>query len=263
MTILVSLPTSGVAAPGTDIVTPVSTPLGELPEKHSAKAARLLAAASELLVGRGARGFTVADVAQRAHVGKGTVYLYWPTKEDLLIGLIGRGFLSLVDDLIERLTEEPDLARPSRFCPMMLEIATSQPFIAALQRHDEDLLGILAHHPRSVALHDQLGPSAVLHAVLPIWRRHGLARQDWDIDDQTFALHALISGTALSLIGPAPAPVTADDPMGVLGVAITALLGTERATRKQIRSAATEIMAFLRDGHTAALAVIDPPRPAG
>ena len=65
----------------------------------------MLAAASELLVGRGARGFTVADVAQRAHVGKGTVYLYWPTKEDLLIGLIGRGFLSLVDDLIDRLTE--------------------------------------------------------------------------------------------------------------------------------------------------------------
>ena len=53
------------------------------PEQQSTKAARLLASAGELLLSRGARGFTVADVAKRAHVGKGTVYLYWPTKEDL------------------------------------------------------------------------------------------------------------------------------------------------------------------------------------
>jgi AcrR family transcriptional regulator len=246
-----------------DIVTSVDTSVGELPEKHSTKAARLLEAAGELLVGRGAKGFTVADVAARAHVGKGTVYLYWPTKEDLLIGLIGRGFLSLIDDLIQRLDEEPDLARPSRFCPTMLQVATSQPLIAALQRHDEDLLGILAHHPRSISLHDTLGPSAVLNAVLPIWRRHGLARTDWDRADQTFALHALITGAAMSLIGPAPGPVSTDDPMAVLGNAVTALLGPERTSQKLIRSAATEIIAFLREGQAAALHVIDPPRSRG
>ncbi|HTY26930.1 MAG TPA: helix-turn-helix domain-containing protein [Mycobacterium sp.] len=240
----------------------MSTTVGELPEKHSAKAARLLAAAGELLVGRGAKGFTVADVAQRAHVGKGTVYLYWPTKEELLIGLIGRGFLSLIDDLIQMLTDEPDLARPSRFCPAMVQTATSQPLISALQRHDEDLLGMLADHPRSVALHDALGPGAVLHAVVPVWRRHGLARTDWDVADQIFALHGLIAGVAMSLIGPVPAPITAEDPLAVLGVAVTALLGPERAGQKQIRATATEIIEFLRAGADAALAVIDPPRSA-
>lgn len=250
-----------VSAGGADIVTSVSTSLGELPEKHSTKAARLLAAAGELLLGRGAKGFTVADVAARAHVGKGTVYLYWPTKEDLLIGLIGRGFLSLIDDLMRRLGEEPDLARPSRFCPTMLQVATDQPLIAALQRHDEDLLGILANHPRSVALHDTLGPSAVLHAAVPVWRRNGLARTDWELGDQTFALHALITGTVMSLIGPVPGPVTTDDPIGVLGAAVTALLGPERANQKQVRAAATELIDFLRQGRAAALSVIDPPQP--
>lgn len=243
-----------------DIVTAVSTSLGELPERHSAKAARLLAAAGDLLIGRGAKGFTVADVAHRAHVGKGTVYLYWPTKEDLLIGLIGRGFLGLIDDLIQSLTEEPDLARPSLFCPLMLKIATGQPLVAALQRHDDDLLGILARHPRSVALHDALGPSAVLNAVLPIWRRNGLARADWDIGDQAFALHALLSGVAMSLIGPGAPAVTADDPMGVLSAAVTALLGPERGGKMKIRTAATEIIDFLRGCQVAALSLIDPPR---
>lgn len=228
----------------------------ELPEEHSIKAARLLAAASELLLGRGARGFTVADVAQRAHVGKGTVYLYWPTKEDLLIGLVGRGFLGLLDDLIRRLTEEPDLARPSRFCPTMLAVATSQPLLAALQRHDEDLLGILADHPRSVALNDALGPSAVIGEVLPVWRRHGLARTDWETSDQVFALHGLVTGIALSLVGPAPTARTVGDPLGVLSAAVTALLGPQRASQDQIGSAAAEIIEFLHRGRTVALELI-------
>ena len=235
----------------------------ELPEQHSEKAARLLDAAGDLLIGRGAKGFTVADVAQRAHVGKGTVYLYWPTKEDLLVGLIGRAFLGLIDDLIQKVTEEPDLARPSRFCPLMLQIATSKPLVAALQRHDEDLLGVLTRHPRSVALHDALGPGAVLKAILPIWRRNGLARTDWDVADQTFALHGLIAGIAMSLIGPAPVPVSADDPLGVLGAAVTALLGPERGNQKQVRGAADEVIEFLRQRRVAALRLIDPTQPQG
>ena len=239
----------------------MGTPVDELPERHSAKAARLLEAAGDLLIGRGARGFTVADVAQRAHVGKGTVYLYWPTKEDLLVGLIGRGFLSLIDDMIQTLTDEPDLARPSRFCPLMLQIATSKPLVAALQRHDEDLLGVLTRDPRSVAFHDALGPGAVLSAVLPVWRRNGLARSDWDLADQIFALHGLITGVAMSLIG--PTPVTADDPLKVLSAAVTALLGPERGSQKQIRATAAEVIEFLRQGRVAALHLLDPTKQEG
>lgn len=234
----------------------VSTPPVGLPEQHSTKAARLLSAAGELLIGRGARGFTVADVAKRAHVGKGTVYLYWPTKEDLLIGLVGRGFLGLLDDLIGRIGDDPDLARPSRFCPMMLDVAVSQPLLAAMQRHDEDLLGVLADHPRSVALNDTLGPGAVIGAVLPVWRRHKLARNDWETNDQAFALHGLVTGIAMSVVNPAPRPQPVADPLDVLGAAVTALLGPERAGANQLRSAATEIIDFLRQGRDSALLLI-------
>ncbi|OAN40320.1 TetR/AcrR family transcriptional regulator [Mycolicibacterium iranicum] len=227
-----------------------------LPEQQSTKAARLLASAGELLLTRGARGFTVADVAKRARVGKGTVYLYWPTKEDLLIGLVGRGFLGLLDDLIERITDDPELARPSRFCPMMLEVATGHPLLAALQRHDDDLLGVLAVHPRSIALHDALGPSAVIGTVLPIWRRHALARDDWELADQGFALHALITGVAMSVVGPGAGPRPSSDPLEVLADAVAALLGPERAGGRQIASAAREVIDFLRDGRATALRLI-------
>ena len=55
-----------------------------LAEHDSGTAARILAAARELVLKRGVKGLTVAEIAARAHVGKGTAYLYWPTKEDLL-----------------------------------------------------------------------------------------------------------------------------------------------------------------------------------
>lgn len=229
---------------------------GGLPEHTSTKAARLLAAAGELLIGRGAAGFTVADVAKRAHVGKGTVYLYWPTKDDLLIGLVGREFLNLLDDVIRRLDEEPDLARPSRFCPMLLDAATSQPLLAGLQRHDEDLLGALADHPRSTALHDALGPSAVIGSVLPVWRDNHLARIDWDTADQAFALHGLVTGVALSMVAPAIEPRPVGEPLRVLSAAVTALLGPERASRAEVLVTARGVVDFLSRGRESVLGAI-------
>lgn len=231
----------------------MASPFDQLPEQNSGTAARVLTAANDLLLGRGARGFTVADVAARAHVGKGTVYLYWPTKEDLLIGLVGRGFIRILEDLVVKFEEDPALARPSRFCPMMLQVATGHPLIAALQRHDDDLLGILADHPRTVTLNETLGPGAVLQAALPFWRQHGMARTDWDIADQVFALQALLTGVTLSLLADSAG---ADHRLNITSTAVTALLGSERPTQKGLRAAANGIVAFLRDGQAAALSVI-------
>ncbi|MCG7594328.1 TetR/AcrR family transcriptional regulator [Mycobacterium sp. PSTR-4-N] len=229
-----------------------STPTA-LPEQQSATAARVVTAAGELLLKRGARGFTVADVATRAHVGKGTVYLYWPTKEDLLLGLVGRGFLALLDDLIIRLDSDPDLARPSRFCPTMLDAAVNHPLVAALQRQDGDLLGMLADHPRSLTLHETLGPSAVIGAVLPVWRRHRMTRSDWDIADQAFALHGLVTGVAMTMMADSR-PTT--DPLRVVSAAVTALLGPDDATSDDITAAAGEVAAFLRERRNAAVGLI-------
>jgi hypothetical protein len=94
-----------------------------------------------------------------------------------------------------------------------------------------------------------------------VWRRNGLARSDWEIADQTFALHGLITGIAMSIIG--PAPITADDPLTVLSAAVTALLGPERGNQKQVRATAAEVIEFLRQGRIAALQLLDPTKQEG
>lgn len=227
----------------------------DLPEQHSPKAARILAAASELLLSRGAKGVTIADVAQKAYVGKGTVYLYYATKEDLLLGLIGREFLAAADHLIDELAERPEIARPARFCPAVLRFVTQRPLIAALQNHNDDLLGMLADHPRSAALHNALGPSALLFAVLPAWRRNGLARTDWEVADQALALHILTTGAAITMSDPRQ-QLTSADPERVFAAAVTALLGPEVATDDQVRATALEIADFLGAGRSAVVRII-------
>ncbi|MGW0160139.1 TetR/AcrR family transcriptional regulator [Mycobacterium sp. NPDC003323] len=225
----------------------------ELPETHSATAARILAAADELLQRRGSRAVTVADVAQKAHVGKGTVYLYWTSKADLLLGLIGRDFLDLAGQFITDLHDDPDLARPSRLFPALMQRAAHRPFVRAMLRNDDDLLGALTDDPRSAALVEALGPDALLNTLLPSWRHNALARTDWDTDDQVHALMALYRGFLLLDAERGPSAVDTAD---VLGRSTTALLGPERPTRTQMRQVAADGIAFLERGRSVVLQII-------
>ncbi|MEU5263092.1 TetR/AcrR family transcriptional regulator [Amycolatopsis sp. NPDC021455] len=230
----------------------------ELPEHSSPKAARILAAAGELLLARGSKGVTIADVATRAHIGKGTVYLYWKTKEDLLLGLVGRDFLALADDVTEAVTADPDLARPSRLVPDMLNTATRHPFVEALRSEDGALLGALTDDPRSRTLLDTLSPDALMYRVLPIWRRHGLARTDWSLAEQGMALHALLTGFLAAPVPNRfqPEPVV---PGQVLAKSVTALLGPEHATPDQVRATAAEGLGALAAARATVLEFIAAP----
>jgi AcrR family transcriptional regulator len=229
-----------------------------LPEQSSPKAARILAAAGELLLGRGSKGVTIADVAQKAHVGKGTVYLYWDTKEDLLLGLIGRDFLAVADEVAAALAGDRDLARPSRLCPRLLAIAAEHHFVHALQSTDDGLLGALADDPRSTKLFDTLGPSAMLRQVLPIWRRNHLATTDWTVADQAYALHAVMTGFFTVAADRRARPET-DDPTQVLAAAVTALLGPEHAGPDQVDDAAAAVIGLLADQRATVLDIIGRP----
>ena len=56
--------------------------------RKEARPAELLAAALELFVEKGYAGTRLDDVAQRAGVSKGTLYLYFENKEDLFKAVV-------------------------------------------------------------------------------------------------------------------------------------------------------------------------------
>jgi AcrR family transcriptional regulator len=222
--------------------------MATLAEQDSGSAARILAAARELVLKRGVKGLTVAEIAERAHVAKGTVYLHWSTREDLLVGLFARDFLGMVDDVAELIDTDPDVCRPSRLLPLVVHFTVDRPFVRALQIEDDDLLGALTRHPRSSQLRERLGPASLMYAAIPVWRQHNLARTDWDLDDQAYAMQALLSGfLTAATTQPVLATVSVDEPARVFADAVTALLGPETAGPGDIRATADAALAVLAD----------------
>ena len=69
--------------------------------RKDARPAELLAAALELFVERGYAGTRLEDVAHRAGVSTGTLYLYFENKEDLFKALVR-------ESVVERITETAD-----------------------------------------------------------------------------------------------------------------------------------------------------------
>jgi AcrR family transcriptional regulator len=218
----------------------------------SDKAARILAAARELVFKRGFRGVTVAEIAAKAYVGKGTVYLYWDTKEDLFHGLLVRDFLAMLDGYVEELAGDPELFRPNRLFPRLVTSVVDHPFVRALHARDSDLLGVLADHPRSRQLLDRLGPDALMHTVLPVWRRYRLARTDWPLDEQAYALRALMTGFLDAETTPrAASDLTADARVRIMSAAATTLLGPEQAGPDDVQATAREGLRLLGEAREA------------
>ncbi|MGF6273715.1 AcrR family transcriptional regulator [Massilia sp. UYP11] len=66
--------------------------------RKEARPKELLASAIELFVERGFASTRLEDVARRAGVSKGTLYLYYANKEDLFKAVVRQAILPMIDD---------------------------------------------------------------------------------------------------------------------------------------------------------------------
>lgn len=71
-----------------------------------AKVRRIIDAAIQLFAERPFHEVRMEDIAARAKVAKGTLYLHYKDKEDLFLGIMNDGLQSLVERLEESLSEE-------------------------------------------------------------------------------------------------------------------------------------------------------------
>ena len=108
--------------------------MGKAEENKQEKKRNLIDAASDLFVTKGFPGTSIDDIARRAGVGKGTFYLYFKDKYDILnrvaLNVSGRmlwdayqrmrehpgpcladNLIAIVDDLIDRFSKSPHLLR--------------------------------------------------------------------------------------------------------------------------------------------------------
>ncbi|MFI7610633.1 TetR/AcrR family transcriptional regulator [Nonomuraea terrae] len=150
------------------------------------RADRILDAAEELILRHGYRKVTVEDIAARAGVGKGTVYLHWRTKDEVFEALLLRESIELVEEFIEMMRRDPSLVRPHRFARESLIAMSRKPLLKAMFTTDLDLLGKLAGH--RLRSHDLLAAERVYE----VSDRFGLLRTD--VPHRSYAMTAAQTG---------------------------------------------------------------------
>ncbi|MFD8558651.1 TetR/AcrR family transcriptional regulator [Streptosporangium canum] len=232
--------------------------MSQLIERHSRKAARILDSARELVLDHGVRKVTVSEIAQAAGVGKGTVYLYWPAKEDLILGLIARELLTFLDEIIARITADSATVLPRSLAPLLVRTGLQLPLARRVQSGDADLLRLLTQQTGDRELFARTTPSALCETGLPIYHRHGLIRHDRPLPDLTYALHAVLTGFSTAMSAPATAPLGVDDPEQVLADTVAQLLEPPVSPAEPaVAAAAEETLVVLRQIQEALLGLIE------
>ncbi|UNO43753.1 TetR/AcrR family transcriptional regulator [Streptomyces sp. MST-110588] len=159
---------------------------------------RILDAAGELLIAWGYRRVTIEEIARRAKVGKGTVYLHWKTKDSLLLGVALRAKDRSQRRQLARMRADATEILPSRAMRGAFIDYLRDPVLGALHFEDWDILGRLNDIAKKecAELFDQGHRALGRH--LEILRGHGLVRQDTDVLRQVYALMATVTGFCMS-----------------------------------------------------------------
>jgi AcrR family transcriptional regulator len=108
------------------------------------KRARILRAATELFEKQGYRKTSVDEIARKAEVAKGTVYLYYDNKAKLLVDAIALQKLALWSKLEPLVTGKiPEADRLRYYVGIILTSAREVPLAARLMRGDGELAAVM------------------------------------------------------------------------------------------------------------------------
>jgi AcrR family transcriptional regulator len=158
------------------------------------RAERILDAAGELLLRIGYKRVTVEDIAQRADVGKGTVYLHWKSKQELLAVLLLREVGEVMGELMEGMRRDPAEVQLHRVMRSLFVTSMRRPLARALYTRDIETLGKLAAGNVGGIRSRKQASAVSFDAYLDLLAEHGLVRTDADRRARDYALHATTSG---------------------------------------------------------------------
>jgi AcrR family transcriptional regulator len=163
--------------------------------KQQERVERILNVAADLLLRWGYKRVTVDDIATRAEIGKGTMYLHWKTKDTLFQTLLLREAVAIWRELLDRMYSDPAEARLSRLMRAVMLITMQRPLARALFIGDVELLGKFAGRGVDRALRSQQMITSEEFVVM--LRANGLLREDQALAEQMYALQATITGFLL------------------------------------------------------------------
>ena len=186
---------------------------------------RVLDAAADLLVRWGYQRVTIEEVARRAGIGKGTVYLHFRTKEELFLLVLLRIHHRVVSALVERLLAEPAEVLPGRMLRSLFTDLAADAVTRPLYLGDPEVLGRLAHQAAETL--GELGAQrdAVVAQHFALLREAGLLRRDLSPEELRYVQTAVMTGFLFVDGFPLPyAPTGTDERAALLEHALAAAL---------------------------------------
>ena len=138
---------------------------------------RILDVAGELLLVFGYRRVTIDDVARRAGVGKGTVYLHWGSKLELFATVLVRDVAGIVAEQLAALRAEPSEVRLHRTFRSVFLLVMRRPLARAFYTGDIEVLGALATDTK-IGLRLAAEKAAMAPGYLDALHDHGLLADD-------------------------------------------------------------------------------------
>ncbi|HYB36007.1 MAG TPA: helix-turn-helix domain-containing protein [Mycobacterium sp.] len=156
------------------------------------RADRILDTARDLLLRWGYRRVTIDEVARRAGVGKGTIYLHWRSREELFHAVSAREAAAMTDAVVGALRDDPAEVALHRYLRRLFVEAMNRPVLRALYTRDTDTLDTFL----ASANHQRLEESklGVNRDYLGVLAAEAMLRADLRLKDLDYTLPTIVFG---------------------------------------------------------------------
>ncbi|MFF3439503.1 TetR/AcrR family transcriptional regulator [Streptosporangium sp. NPDC002721] len=158
-----------------------------------ARAHRILDTAADLVLRWGYDKTTVEDIARRAGVAKGTIYLHWKTREELFAALLRRERVEMLTEVRRRLGDGRATLRD--LLGALASEVLGRPLMRASILGDSEVLGRLTRQKRDGAAGAELGGD--FQTYLGTLRGHGALRSDLSPAEHVTVLVSVLYGFLL------------------------------------------------------------------
>jgi AcrR family transcriptional regulator len=156
------------------------------------RADRILDTARDLLLSWGYRRVTIDELARRAGVGKGTIYLHWRSREDVFHAVSAREAAAMADAIVDAVRTDPAEVALHRYLRRLFIEAMNRPVLRALYTRDADTLGSFLAAPHHQRLEEsKLG---VHRDYLGVLAAESMLRPDLQVTDLDYTLPTIVFG---------------------------------------------------------------------
>ncbi len=163
-----------------------------MPEAQRERADRILDTAKDLLLRWGYRRIRIDEIAKRSGIGKGTVYLHWRTREQMLTAVGSRETAEMMDVVIDAMRADPAEVVPHRLMRRIFLEAMSRPVLRAIYTQDLDTMDALVGDRSQKAME---GANFVgWSEYLKIAGEHGLLHRELRQQDVHYPLTSTVFG---------------------------------------------------------------------